>query len=203
MIDQAQPLDPGEVQRILEDVHEVVLHQQRLVFVHRQADVALARLEHQIDAAAFEAAAREQRIHVIEQPQTRIGQVDRIDRVLRNRNLHGRPRHDPLVVVAEDHGRAPPGGDVARPVEIDEVHRRSRLRPVRHAISEARAEVGQVRVARCAARCPSGPRSTRCAAPCGRGEYSAPCGNTSPNDPMNFERLSRSCRSRADRLCSR
>ena len=52
-------LDPREAQRVAQHLDEVVLHQQRLVFVDGQADVALGRVDDEIDAGALDAGARD------------------------------------------------------------------------------------------------------------------------------------------------
>ena len=83
-----------EAQRVAEHIDQVVLHQQRLVLVDGQADVALGRIDDQVDARALDAGAGDELVDAFEQAQFRIGEVDRIDRVLRHRDRDRRPRHD-------------------------------------------------------------------------------------------------------------
>ena len=67
VVDHVARLDAREAHRVAEHVDEVVLHQQRLVFVDGQADVALRRIDDQVDARALDAGARDQLVDALEQ----------------------------------------------------------------------------------------------------------------------------------------
>ena len=86
VVDHVPRLDAREAQRVAEHVDEVVLHQQRFVFVDGQADVALGRIDDQVDAGALDAGAGDDLVDALEQAELRIGEVDRVDRVLRHRD---------------------------------------------------------------------------------------------------------------------
>jgi hypothetical protein len=134
-------------ERIAQHFDQVVLHQQRLVLIDGQADVALGLIDDEVDAGALHAGAGHQLVDALEQPQARIGQVHRINRVLRHRDHERRPRHDLVVVVGDHGGPALALQCVGLAVELDEVDRRVGPCAVGHAVAHAGADEGQVRIA--------------------------------------------------------
>ena len=80
-------------------------------------------------------------------PRLRIGEVDRVDRVLRDRNGDRRTRHHLVVVVGHHRGLALALQRLALAVELDEIHRRIGARAIGDAVAHAGADEGQVRIA--------------------------------------------------------
>ena len=75
-------LGAGEAQRVAQHLDQVVLHQQCFVLVDGDADVALVGADHQVHARAVDADLRHEVVDALEHAQPRVGQVDRVDRVL-------------------------------------------------------------------------------------------------------------------------
>ena len=76
-----------EAQRLAQHLGEVVPHQQRFVLVDRQPGLPFARgASVMLDAALGDVVARDQRLELLVEPEPRILQVHRIDRVRRDRH---------------------------------------------------------------------------------------------------------------------
>jgi hypothetical protein len=102
--------------------------------------MAFGRVEHDAKLSLARAGAR----HEVRQrridPQTRIFQVDRIDRMLRDRHLDARLADDTLAAKADDARQAAARTSVDNAVEIDETDRLAfavgmldaRTEPARH-----------------------------------------------------------------------
>ena len=131
--------------RAAKDVHQVVPHQQRLVFVDRQRRAALARAEDEIDASMLDAAAGQQCVHARKQTYRRIGQVDRFESADPNGNHRGGACHDAFLVIRQDRRLPLAARAVARSVEVDKEHRAVGRR-MRDATPDTGPDVAEVRI---------------------------------------------------------
>ena len=84
---------------------------------------------------------------LLEHAQLRIGEVDGIDRVLRDRDPDRRARDHFVVIVGDHSGLALALQRVGLAVELDEIDRRIRARAIGDAVAHAGADEGQVRIA--------------------------------------------------------
>ena len=117
-----------EAKRIAQHVGKIVTHEQRLVLVHRQPRLSLAARQLQPDAPARHAVPLHQLDDLIVDTQPRILQVDRVDRMIRDRHVDAQALDLLLAVEADDAGQATARTAVGDAVQIDEAD--ALLRPV-------------------------------------------------------------------------
>jgi hypothetical protein len=123
-----------------------VAHQQRFVLVDGEPGLTLAAGELEPHASAADAMLFHDCGDLLVDPQLWILQVDRIDLMIRNRNVDTQPRDLTLVREADDAGQAPAGTPVGNAVEIDEADGLFRAVDVADAGAQARRHEREVRV---------------------------------------------------------
>ena len=90
--------------------------------------------------------AGEQLVDAGDQPELRVGQVHRVDRMLRERHPERLARHDALLVVGHDRGLPLAPRSPFVPSRSMKIHRGERLVAVGDAVAHPRADEGEVRV---------------------------------------------------------
>ena len=145
-----------ESQRIAEDFGEVVTHQQRLVLVHRERRVALGRVEVDAQASLFNTGFSDELRQLIVEPEPRILEVDRIDRVLGHGHLHARGDDAVLGAEANQTRKPPSGAAVDNAVEVHEADRLTRAVRMPHAGTQPAGDEREVRIGVLRLDCPLG-----------------------------------------------
>ncbi len=136
----------GEPERIPQHLRKVVTHEERFVLVHRQAGVALSSVKREAQAALRHAVAADELLEFRADAEARVLEVDRVHRVVRDRHLDLVPRHDLLVVIADDTRMAAARPARVHAIEVHEAHRLVRPVGVRHAGAEAGGDEREVRI---------------------------------------------------------
>src|SRR5262245_28674655 len=136
-----------EAERVADHVAQVVMHQQRLVLVDREAGPPVRFGECQLDSSLRHAVAIDQGLDAIEQTETGIFQVHGIEGSGCSRNPETFARDHPLLGETHNTGDPLTRTRAIDAVEIDEIDGFVGTRVVRHTAAQPGADEGQVRVA--------------------------------------------------------
>src|SRR5262245_50809459 len=136
-----------EPERVPQYRGHVVLHEQRLELVDRERGVALTAPERDVQSSLADVGARHELGELLVEPERPGLEIDRVDRVSRDRYLEPDLAGDRLAVVAVHAGLSATRPPVVDPVEVDEAHGFAGAVGMRDAGLQAAGDEGQVRVA--------------------------------------------------------